>query len=552
MSNVNIRGSDGVIPQYDPEGLFKIWAWSEIYWGEEAQGKFVPNVNNLIYNHVSKKYYRVVSIDNLLVPSVIEENASDSATGSMVLIGEGLQPVTMRAYYDTSKLPYTLCIDSRHYVNGSTNTYGRVFRGVDIGSGGKVISALFSGSNYLDDKIPLELVVYDDHTNLAVKSLPSFNTKEEMPNGEVVTLVIYNAQNVVTSVTLCTVEKTSFIRPVNAAQKYITGVSLESIFLSDTDPYVINYPLNVPVGSLNVTGVVHYSDGSDNKLPVDNSKFSLFGIERFVATRPGQKIPLVLNYRLDNDESAYVGISADGKTIPVSYTLVTTFENGLYSPVIFGYPRWNSALSKYSMKWWLMDLNRDIIFDATDAVQYNESSDVFNGSTFNNLQFLSITVKLSEVSQALPDWLHTQTMYIKLMSPTNGVAKWEVSQENVIGTFYGTNLTSRTKTINQNNFEVNIRNNQATLNNWLDALYYKAKPVYSLYRESSPLLPTHFTIINDINNEQTFPVSNWNANFKVFTNIQDHGNLVIRWDRVLGNNTVLKLAVTELPLEFII
>lgn len=552
MSNVNIRGSDGIIPQYDPEGLFKIWAWTEIYWGEEAQGKFVPNVNDLIYNHVSKKYYRVTSVSNLLIASVIEENASDSATGSLVLIGEGLQPVTMRAYYDTSKLPYTLCIDSRHYVNGSTNTYGRVFRGVDTGSGGKVISALFSGSNYLDDKIPLELVVYDDHTNLAVKSLPSFNTKEELPNGEVVTLVIYNAQNVVTSITRCTVEKTSFIRPVNAFQKYITGISLESIFLSGTDPHVINYPLNVPVGSLNVTGVVHYSDGSDNRLPVDNTKFSLFGIERFVATRPGQKIPLVLNYRLDNDEAAYVGISADGKTIPVSYTLTTTFENGLYSPVLFGYPRWNSATSKYIMKWWLMDLNRDIIFDATDAIQYNESSDAFDGTIFNSLQFLSITVKLSEVSQALPDWLHTQTLYVKLMNPSNNVAKWETSQENTIGSFYGTDLRARTKVINQNNFEINISNNSATLNSWLDAMYYKAKPVYSLYRESAPLLPTHFTIINDIGNEQTFPIINWNAKFNIFTNIQSHSNLVIRWDRLLADSTLLKLAVTEIPLEFII
>ena len=553
MSNVSIRGTDGAIPKYDPEGLWKQWNYDEIYFGDEARNKHVPKVNDYIRNLQTRKTYRVVFLNDLLIPTLAEENESGDASSSMVLIGDGLQPVTMRAFLDTFKLPFELSIDSRHRVYGSGNTYARLFKGTDVTNTGKVISAVFSGSTYVDDKIPLELVVYDDHTNLAEKCVPTFNTMENLPDGEVVTLIIYNAQNSVTSRTACIIERTAFIRPVNASQKYITGVTLDSSFITGNDPYVINYPLNVPIGSLNVTGVIHYSDGSERRLPVDGTKFSLYGIEKFVATRPGQKIPLILNYRLDDGEVAYTGVSADGKRIPVPYTLVTTLENGIYSPILFGYPRWVAAQSKYTMQWWLMDLNRDTIFDATSAVQYNESSDVFDGTKFNSLQFLSIRVKLSEISQALPQWIHTQTLYVKLLNPTlqtNNVPKWEVSQENVIGSFYGADLSARVTTINQNFFTVNIGNNIATLNEWFDKLYFASKPVFSLYRESAAPLPTHFTIMNDSNNEQTFPISNWNTPFNIFTNIQGHSNLIIRWERHVGT-TVLKLATTEIPINFI-
>lgn len=554
MSNVNIRGSDGATPQYDPNGLWKTWRYEEIYLGEEATGKYVPKVDDYVRSLVQRKTYRVSAVSDLLIPTLVEETEGALEDLGQVLIGEGLQPVSFRLMLDTTKLPFEASVDSRHYVNGSANTYARVFVGTDVGPNGKVVSALFTGSTFIDDKIPLELVVYDSHTNLAQKCVPTFNTKEDMPDGQVCTLVIYNAQNSVTSRKTLLVERTSFIKPINAAQKYIAGISLESSFLSSTDPYTLVYPLNVPITSLNAMGVLHYSDGSERKLPIDGSKFSLFGIERFIATRPGQKVPLVLNYRLDHDEAAYGAVSADGKKITEPYTVVTSHESGMYSPTLMGYPRWDEDTGKYKLRWWLMDLNRSTLFDATSAVQYNDTSSLFDGNLYNATQFLSVRVKLSDVSAALPAWIHTQTAYVRLYDPlTNAVGqtgRWEVGQENIAGTFYGEFVHARVKLINQNDFQINIGNNIVTLNEWLKKMYYDSKPVYSLYRETAPPAPTHFTVMNHPGNVQTFPLTEWNNTFSVFNNLEDMTNLVVRWERQIGTTT-LHLATTELAIKFV-
>lgn len=551
MATNIIRGSDGAIPQYDPNNLWKTWRYEEIYFGAEAINKHVPKVDDYVRSLSDKKTYRVTAVSDLLIPTLVEESELSEGLTSNVLIGEGLQPVTFRLYLDTSKLPFEASIDSRHYINGDANTYARIFIGYDVGVNGKVVSAVFNGSTYLDDKIPLELVHYDNHTNLAQKCVPPFHTKEDMPNGQVCTVVIYNAQNSETSRKTLLIERTSYNRPVNAFQKYISSISLESVFLSSSDPYVLNYPMNVPATSMNVMGVLHYSDGSEKRLPVDGTKFSLFGIETFVATRPGQRVPLVLNYRLDSGEAAYGAISADGKKITEPYSIVTTHENGVFSPILMGYPHWNKVTSKYAMRWWLLDLNRSTLLEATSSVQFNESSMVFDGADHNNVQLLSVRVKLNEVSQALPNWIHTQTAYVRLYDPANtDVGVWEVGQENVFGTFYGTDLKADVKVINQNEYLINLGNSILTLNEWLNKLYFNSKPVFSLYKEASAPIPTHFTVINSMSNSQTFPLNMWNQQFSIFTNIAEASNLIVRWERQVGNTTLI-LAVTELSINFI-
>lgn len=559
MSNVTVQGSDGQKPNYDPNALFRIWDKGVLFMGptDVALGKWVPKIFDYAIDLSINKWYQVIDVDQVtLTPTFRALDDEETAGLETILVGTGDQPKTMIAHFDTNQLPYSLSLDSRHYINGSENTYARVFRGSDVSPAGEVISAVFSGQTYLDDKIPLEMTKYDSHdiTVLAEKYVPTFNTNAMLKNGEVISVVIYSATNIITGIKRFKVNHGANVRPVNASQKYVTGIALRSVFLNSNDPYKLDFPLNAPIGALNVWGVLTYSDKSEKVLPVDGTKFKLDGLEKFVATRPGQRVPLVLSYRLDQGEFASGAISVDGKRITEPYSLVTTTENGLYSPTLFGFPRWDETAGAYVMRWWLMDLNRMTLFDATSYVQYNQSSEQFNGTKFDAMQFLSIRVRLSEVSASLPSWIHTQTLYVKLYNPLAQVrpqGKFEVGQENVAGEFFGEGMSARINTINQNNFEVNLGNNLSTLNEWLDKMYYKAKPIYSLYRESAPPQPTHFTVINDQGNIQTFPLSQWNRSFKIFTNLQAKGNLIIRWDKQLPNNSTLYLATTELPMDFV-
>lgn len=558
-NDVVIRGSDGYAPVYDPDSLIFVWDKSRLFEGpgDTGKGKYVAKILDYAIDKSIHKWYQIIDIDWATLTPTFRALDEEGAAGlDSILVGLGEQPKTMIAWLDTAQLPYSLALDSRHTINGSENTYARVFKGSDVSASGEVISAVFNGQTYVDDKIPLEMTKYDSHdiTVLAEKYVPSFNTKTMLKVGEVITVVIYNAQNQMTHAKAFRIAHGASVRPVNASQKYITGIFLRSIFQHANDPYKLDFPLNAPIGALNVKGILRYSDNSEKEMDVDDTKFSLAGLEKFVATRPGQHIPLVLTYRLDQGEFASGALSVDGKRITEPYQLVTTTENGLYSPVLFGYPRWDNTANQYLMRWWLMDLSRMTIFDATPYVQYNQTSEIFNGSKYDAMQFLSVRVRLSEVSASLPSWTHTQTLYVKLYNPLAQVrpqGKWEVGQENVAGDFYGENLTARVNTINQNNFEVALDNNITTLNEWLDKMYYKAKPVYSLYRESAPPMPSHFTVINDSQNEQTFPIAQWNRAFKIFTNLQAKGNLVIRWDKQMANGGVLYLATTELPMDFI-
>ena len=71
MSNVLVRGTDGAIPKYDPEGLFKEWEWDEVYFGQEAAGKHAVKVKDKVYRVSENKTWIVTNLDlTTLIPTL--------------------------------------------------------------------------------------------------------------------------------------------------------------------------------------------------------------------------------------------------------------------------------------------------------------------------------------------------------------------------------------------------------------------------------------------------------------------------------------------------
>ena len=100
MSNVTVRGTDGFIPQYDPNGLFHIWGWNEVYFGEEGKNKYVGKVGDLIRRVTANgenKEWLITDLDlNTLIPTIVAVGGDEDVLGGQILIGDGLQPVTFR------------------------------------------------------------------------------------------------------------------------------------------------------------------------------------------------------------------------------------------------------------------------------------------------------------------------------------------------------------------------------------------------------------------------------------------------------------------------
>lgn len=508
MPNNILQGTDGVVPLLSTPGFWRMWGLPNVYVGTVGQNKWVPNVADYILDPDTFTVYKVTAVDpTTLIPTYIQINLANSNYSLSLAdvlfgVGPGTPADTYRVYLDTSVIPHTLAVDMRMKVAGSSASYARIFRGSDLSGTGQVISQVFDNSgNFLTDHVPLELVGIDNTTNYSIKTVAVCNCNIAMQDAEIVTIVIYSSNGTVLSKRQCLVENTSFIRSLNSSQKYVTGVSLITPFLSTTDANTIRMPINLPLNSLNLQGLVSYSDGSSVILPVDGSKFRVFGLDQFVASMVGQNFPIVLNYILGSNEVGYGvtsngTLSSDGKTFNTTYNLITTTVNAAYNVKLFGYPVWSgNPGTGYTMRWFLFNLDRNVYFDVTSQVNYSTNTGPFNPTLYGVIQSKDMTINLANVSGTFQPYTYSQMVNIVLQEAPNGMTTpWLMSNDNIPShTAYGANLLATTSSLTNN--VINVSCGKTTLTDWLNAVYYSTYPLVNPVTETVPPVPTHFEII---------------------------------------------------------
>lgn len=543
-----VTGSDGHAPQYQPDSRWTTFNFKEIYLGQEGLNKYVPNVGDWVQNTATYQRYVVTAIDPLtLIPTMVIVDEQGLGDNSDLLVGTTAD--TYRVYLDTSVTPHILAVDTRFKVGGSMSQYAKMFRGSEIVDPTKQISFLYdTAGNYLTDQIPLELAALNSHDNTSIKVVGVAHTREKMKDGERVMVVVYNDQGHVVSKRAMLVENTSFIRNIAAGTKYVSHVSLESPFLSASNASVLEYPINVPLQAFNMFGIVHYSDGTKNTLPIDGTKFRIYGLERFVSTVVGQEIKLALSYVLDPTEVAYGAVAGDGKYVTAPYSLISTVQNGAYTVKLYAYPVWSDTEHRYSLRWFLMDLNRDILFDVTPYVYFNNNSDVFDPVGYNKIQNLSVRVNLKDVSAGLKSYIHTQTIAIVLKAPgTENTTRWQIGFEPTQMPFYGNDLFAKVSMINQNLWTVNVKNGLAHQTQWLNELYYQTKPLMDKKKEVTPPVPTHFVFVYG-NSRTEYPIADWDKNLTVNGALDITGTLQIEFVKKTTTST-LRLAIAGLAIK---
>jgi hypothetical protein len=494
-------------PIYDPTARWTIWSLDEIYTGPTAQKKYVPKVNDYVIKTDDYTTYIVDAVDLTTLLStlrVIKPNGAffEMSTEDVLFgVGPGTQADTYRAYFDKTVTPHVLCVDQRLKVAGTMARYAKIFRGADTSSNGKVIGMLFDqGGTFLTYNIPLELAAIETHTNHAIRNVQVCYTTEKMINGEIITVVIYNDAGHVVSKRQLLVEETSFIRSVSSSGKYISHISLETPFLSQTQDGLIEFPINVPVQALNLMGRVHYSDGTIATMPVDGTKFKVYGLDQYVATVVGHKIEIVLAYTLSSNETAIGSGVGDGKFITEPYEIITTKVEGAYSVKLFGYPYWVSPEQGYRIEWFLYNLDRNIIFNVTNHVLFNPNTGPFDPKAYGFLQRLSVRINLADVSGTFKSYIHTQAIdiFLRMAPNSSNNTLWEVGLDaGVSNTLYGNNLfaTYQATSIGpQPTIKVRIDANIATKELWLDNVYKKTFPLFNPKLEISAPLPNYFAI----------------------------------------------------------
>lgn len=551
MSNsIQIQAPDGYMVTYNPDERGMVWFLEDLYMGTTGYRKYVGKVGDLVIVDRQTDTKKIITALNMqtLIPTLEPLGGNG---GGLFTDALSQNPDTFRVLLDKNVYPYAMSVDRRFLAGGDDMRYARIFKGTDTSNDANIVSQLFDSSGtYLDNKVALELALYDSHENVSTKTVPTCYTYEDFKNGDVVTVVFYNDEGHEVASKAMWVVLSSWVPAQNVEQRYIDSVSLQTPFLSESDPKLVEMPINTPITSFNMFGVLHYSDGSQSDpMPVNNGKLSLHGLGRFVGVYPGQKSDLVLSYALSSDEPSYSGTkSADGKFISATYQMVTVQQRGAFSTKLVGYPEWRNDLGEFRMRWFMSDLDRETMFDVTPYVYYNLSSDNFNGTAYNKIQNLSVRINLKDVSISFPSYNHTQTMSVVLNNAgTQPGPNWKVAFDPNQQPWFGERLVAQVVMTNQNLWRVSLRNAQANVADWLDRVFFDSKPVYDKTSEERAPTPTHFNIIKG-NFSMEVPVDAWNQEFNVALNLGSESNLYMEFIRRTDAGD-LRLGVVGIPIK---
>lgn len=529
LTLATVLGTDGVAPVYNPTGRWEQWNINEIYLGGPGAGKYVPKVGDVVYTVTGQAISRqiVVSINEVtLVPVLIDEDISritQSLTEFDILfgVGPGTQSDTYRCYLDKSVQPYRLTVDARLTVAGSMCAYAKIFKGADVSAAtGVVIAGVYNQSGVItSENIPLELVARNTLENYAIKAVSSCHTVQDLPDGELITVVLYRADGIEVSKRQMLIENTAFVRSLDASMRHVVGISVETPFLSASVGDQIDYPLNVALNAINLMGVVNYSDGSSVRMAVDGTRFAVQGLEAYAATIVGQTTQLVLKYKLASNEIAYGPYLGQEGHIAQPIEIRTVNVVGSYSVQLFAYPVWIDAVSGYRLEWFLYDLDRSISYNVTPYVTIYTSTRVYDPKLYGVKQTLQVGVNLRQVNGSYKNFTHVQFIDIQLNKVgserplIDNAPNWQVAS--VAGTtlMFGQGCWATYYRPTSNVYQVKVKGAATTQAEWLTNNYVRTNPLVNGFSETVAPTPTHFQlIVGDLVQEHA--VSEWDQTFQ--------------------------------------
>lgn len=541
------------VPIFDGSRAFRCWRMDEIYKGPNT-GRYVPNIDDLVIDW-NTGFYRVTEVDRVSGLSVLTQwnvptdVAAINEENQLFGVDIAAQAESFKAYLDQSVTPHILALDRRLHVFGTTASTLKVFQGTDISRSGRVISAMYDQYNtFLGENIPLELVVMPDQNNVGVKAPMVGYTLQKLQDGEVVTAVIYDDAGHACSYSKLLIQNSSFIRTTDANKKYVSGIYLESPFLDKRDDRLLQFPTNMTVRDLPVTGVVKYSDGSIERYPANGGKFNLYGIDHYITTIVGQKFPLVLSYKLAENEYCYGATPSVNRHISEKYWGTTTEFEKAYSIKLYAFPRWVDGVTGYTLDFYVYTLDRAHVYCVTPYVSVSVTSPPFYPMQYGVKQKLTFIVEMDKVDPRYPPFKFVQTMEITLVTPgTYNGTNWLVGFSPNQMPMYGEKLTAQLYTLGVNNDELDLSNGFHSKEEWLRHVYYKTEPLHNYNIEHQAPAPNLFRVKLK-QRDYLLSIEEWDKRLKVINDLKEGENVLIQFIYRTNEND-LQLSIAALPLH---
>ena len=546
------RGTDGFTPirNWDESPLWRIWGKSNTYLGGPGAGKYIPKVLDYVEDEEFNITYQVTALSDVYIPTLkrVTPKPMASLDDEDVLVGQGKD--TFRVWFDDSVFPYRLQVDGRCWVNGRDARFARIYKGNPLTGPEEIISLVLDQAGLeLGTLIPLELSVMANGQNLAQYYVPNAYTRHTLKNGDFCWVTLFSAEGFVLSSRELRVVESSFIRGADNTVKAITNIALESPLMSPTVPGRLEIPLNLTLNSLNLTGVISYTSGKPKSLTVDGGKFKLNGLDVYIPSKPGQHFQGFLRYQLDADEVSYIGggINPD-RFVQVPIELMTVDVDNSITATLYCYPEWVSNVSGYRLRWFLSNLDRNMLYDVTGLVSFGEASPAYVPTLYGARQDLQVYINLNQVNGQFKTWNHPQTVSITLLKAGDATGtKWTVAFDPLQNPQYGLGVSAKVKFINQNLSQVKLDSGFTELEDWLDALYRKTKPIYNPDLEEQAPDPDHFVLMYK-GTEVKYPIDQWDQLLEINRSFDPYSTLFVRFVKQ-GPVTDMVLSVAGMSIE---
>lgn len=533
----------------DATRVSSFWRKDQLF-GHSTNGQYVPNVGDLSFDPIAG--FEIVTEvfsdgKSTLTPWTIPPTGTVSTeTSKLLATGPGSADERFRAFLDTSVTPNVIAPDSSLHLYGSDVEYYKLFIGSDISSTGRVIAFVRdTNGNIVGENIPFDAYVIEGETNPTIKVPKPAYTTEPLATGDVVSLVSYSKEGRERSIDQLIVRKSGATRYLEASRRYVNGIAIESSSLSSGDPSVIEFPVNVPVQQLPMNGVVYYSDGSKDVIPLDGNRMTLEGIDNYSATVAGEEFRLVLVYNLSTDEVSYDQVPTTDRKVTKIYTARTTEANDAYSVKLFVYPVWDTSAEKYRLDYWLYNVDRQNYYNVTPLIELGSNSVGFDPTEYGTIQTITVAVDLNRVDPKFKSMRHFQRFQVTLINRGSEQASlWQVKfRPDQTASFGG--YTAKLSQGSVNAWTIDISNSEASQQTWLTHLFYGVEPLYNSATESKAPEPTHFRIVT-LHNKYERRVDQWDQAFEIVNDLEQGNNIYLEWI-YRTDTTDLQLGITALP-----
>lgn len=559
LNEMNEVDQDVTMPRLDPDRGYRIWTMDEIYTGGNAKGKFVPNVGDRVDvytegNSLIEK--RVVAVDSVTLLSTLEDIHRPKLTEGLdenqfVGVGPGYQSETWRIFLNKDVTPHLLMVDTNFHVKGTEAHYMRLYKGREIGQNGLCISQYRdSTENAYSQNVPLYTLDTRHDGSPAYKRPQVCHVSEHLEHGDEVTAVIYTQSGTIGSVNTFRVVLGSFpyAHLDNTQTKVVVGIALDTPFLSNTDDRLIEVPMNLQLDGLFTMAKVLYSDGEELLLPISGGRFKINGIEGYIATRHSQTGKIGLTYHLADNEVGWNGNTGANRHITEIYRYQTVSKEGSYSPTINVIPWFDTLTNKYQLDYWLTNLDRDILINVTNQVEYSQNRIPFNGSQFGGFQEINIALQLDRLEVGIEPYRYVQRFNIGLNgTPLTSEIPYLLNYGTGTTDYYGEfNLMQVRPTTISGEYQFNLNGiaNHANLQTFLERTYYRAQPAFDFRLEVKAPEPTHFKISDRtmVHSTDYLGINQWNNTITLSDlNFADQGvphvegqTAVITWYQKVG------------------